>query len=273
MNMDAIPIWAVFVGTIVLVLISIEAGYRLGRLSPRKPEEEKEKDSSAVAGTLALAAFIMAFTFGMVTDRYDARRGLVREEANAIRTAYSRSAFLPEPDRAEARGLLRQYLADRLSVTQAGNLEGVKNALSRAEQIQGRLWNMAVVNARKDMNSDVAALYIESINDVMSVHALRVELGVRARVPTSIWSVLWGLTILGLLSLGYQTAIAGSKRSLTTAVMAFCFAIVMTVIVSLDRSGGFIKVSQRPLADLQSAITAGRLNEDTSAPAVPDGQQ
>lgn len=259
MTLDSIPTWAFFVGTILLVMIGIEAGHRLGRLSRRKPEDEK--DSSAVGATLALAAFMLAFTFGMVADRYDARRGLVRDEANAVRTAYLRSAFLPEPDRAEARGLLRQYLEDRLSVIRSGNLERVKDALSGAERIQGRLWNMAVINARKDMNSDVAALYIESINDVMAVHALRVELGVRARIPMSIWSVLWSLTILGLLSLGYQGAIAGSKRSMTTAVMAFCFAMVITVIVSLDRSGGFIKVSQQPLIDLQSSIAAGRLNE------------
>ena len=29
---------------------------------------------------------------------------------------------------------------------------------------------MAVVNARKDMNSDVAALYIEALNEVTNIH-------------------------------------------------------------------------------------------------------
>ena len=262
MNMDSIPTWAFFAGTVLFVMIAVEAGYRLGRLSPRKPEEEQS--SLALNSTLAMATFMLAFTFGIVADRYDARRGLVREEANAVRIAYLRSAFLPEADRAEARGLLRQYLENRLSVVRSGNLERLKNALSEAERIQDRLWNTAVTNARKDMNSDVAALYIESLNEVMSLHALRVEMGVRARVPMSIWIVLGGLVIFGLLSLGYQTAIAGSKRSMMTVVMAFCFAMVMTVIVSLDQSGGFIKVSQQPLIDLQSSIAAGRLNEDTT---------
>jgi preprotein translocase subunit SecY len=33
---------------------------------------------------------------------------------------------------------------------------------------------MAVANARKDMNSDVAALYVDSLNQVSAIHALRV---------------------------------------------------------------------------------------------------
>ena len=46
----------------------------------------------------------MAFTFGIVSDRYDARKALVREEANAIRTAWFRSDFLAVQDRDRAVG-------------------------------------------------------------------------------------------------------------------------------------------------------------------------
>ena len=42
----------------------------------------------------------------------------------------------------------------------------VKRFLSETQRLQDRLWNMAVANARKDMNSDVAALYIDSLNEV-----------------------------------------------------------------------------------------------------------
>ena len=110
MSMDTIPIGIFFVATTLLVVIAIEVGYRVGRTAHRSSEEEKESPVSAIAGTiLGLLAFILAFTFAIVSDRYDARKGLVRDEANAIRTAYSRSEFLPEPDRAEATALLREY--------------------------------------------------------------------------------------------------------------------------------------------------------------------
>ena len=43
----------------------------------------------------------------------------MREEANAIRTAWARSDFLPEPDRGEAVRLLRAYVEGRLSAVRS----------------------------------------------------------------------------------------------------------------------------------------------------------
>ncbi len=205
-----------------------------------------------------MLAFILAFTFSIVSNRYDARKALVRDDANAIRTAYHRSDFLPESDRAEAKELLKKYLDTRLAFSQAGNIEPERvNELSTdVNQIQGRLWDMAVTNARKDMNSDVAALYIESLNQVVDVHALRMAVGVQERIAIGIWSVLVGLTILGMMGMGYHAGIAGSKRSMAMLILALSFAMVIAMIASLDRPGSFIKVTQQPLIDLQRSITA-----------------
>src|SRR5688572_622313 len=100
MTIDDIPLWLVFLGTVLIVVGTIELGYLLGKAARRRSEDEKEAPVSAIAGTvLALLAFILAFTFGIVANRYDARRELVREQANAISTAYDRTDFLPEPMR------------------------------------------------------------------------------------------------------------------------------------------------------------------------------
>jgi hypothetical protein len=147
----------------------------------------------------------------------------------------------------------------RVAFAQAGSIEPerVNEFVPEADRIQGRLWDMAVANARKDMNSDVAALYIESLNEVIDIHALRLAVGLQARIPIGIWAVFYGLTILGMMGIGYHTGIAGSKRSMATLILAVSFAMVIAVIASLDRPGGFIKVTQQPLIDLQRSITAG----------------
>lgn len=169
--MDAIPIIILFIITVILIVAAIEVGFRLGRSAHRSSEDEKESPVSAISGTiLGLLAFILAFTFAIVSDRYDARKGLVRDDANAIRTAFSRSEFLPEPDHGEATILLKEYVAVRLAVAQEGDLEKVPALLIQADRVQRQLWDMAVVNARKDMNSDVAALYIEALNEVTNIH-------------------------------------------------------------------------------------------------------
>ena len=268
MRIDAIPIWVVFAGTIVVVLVAIEAGYLLGRVMHRRSEEEKESPVSAIAGAiLGLAAFMLAFTFGIVAERYDARRALVREDAVALRTAWQRADFLPDTDRAEANTLLRHYVDVRVTFAEQGTLDParVQNVLSETQRIQDRLWDMAVANARQDMNSDVAALYIESLNEVNGIHASRVAVGIQARVPLEIWLVLYGITILGMAGVGYQTGIAGSKRSMARPILALSFALVFALIASLDRpDSGVLKVTQQPLIDLRDAMTAaaGRASRD-----------
>src|SRR5689334_7999454 len=120
MRMDDVPIWAVFSATIVVVMAAIESGYRLGQAMHRPSEDEKESPVAAIAGAvLGLAGFMLAFTFGIVSERYDARKGMVRDEAIAIRTAWQRSDFLPETDRAEAAALLRQYVDERVKFAEA----------------------------------------------------------------------------------------------------------------------------------------------------------
>src|SRR4051812_42992992 len=101
--MDAIPLALLFAATAVGMAAAIELGYRLGKASRRRSDDVKESAVSAIAGTtLGLLAFILAFTFAIASERYDLRKSLVRNEADALRTAYSRAAFLPEGDRSEA---------------------------------------------------------------------------------------------------------------------------------------------------------------------------
>lgn len=260
MQIDSVPLLALFVGTMVVVLLAIEAGYRLGNSARRRSEGEKESTASAMAGTiLGLGAFMLAFTFGIVTERYDTRRGLVREDAIAIRTAWLRADFLPEADREEAVELLLAYVDARLDYVSERNLapERVRALLVETEKLQARLWEMAVENARKDMNSDVAALYLESLNEMGGVHAARVAVGIQSRVPGEIWLVLYSVTILGMMAVGYQTGIAGSNRSLARPILALSFALVFVLIASLDHpESGVMIVTQQPLIDLRDAMTA-----------------
>jgi len=259
MNMDAMPVWVIFALTIIVIMIASEVGYRMGRSARRRSEDEKESSVTAIVGSiLGLTAFMLAFTFGIVTDRYDARKALVRDEANAIGTAYLRSDFLPESDRAEATELFREYVDCRLAAAQSRGLDRIRKAMIESNRIQRQLWDMAVVNARKDIHSTVAALYIDSLNQVIDIHALRVAVGLQARIPAGIWLVLCVLVVLGILAVGYQIAIAGSRRPRVTLILAVSFSLVIMLIASLDQpQSGFIKVSQQPLVDLRASMDAG----------------
>src|SRR5215211_2641346 len=172
MNMDDIPLWLLFVATILLVVGAIELGYLLGKTAHRKSEDEKESPVSAIAGTvLALLAFILAFTFGIVSNRYDSRRELVREQATAIRTSYLESDFLPEPGRDAAKVLYNDYIALIVEAAKPGHLANNPEDLSELRTIQSQLWDIADANVRAGDNSDISASYVDSLNDMSNILA------------------------------------------------------------------------------------------------------
>lgn len=264
MNFDAVPIAVIFAGSVIVVMGSIELGHRLGFAMHGRGHDDKESATSTISGAiLGLAGFMLAFTFAIVAERYDTRKGLVREDAVAIRTAWQRADFLPEEDRGEAVALLRQYVDLRVKFAAGQTLEpeALRAFLSDTQRIQNTLWNMAVVNARKDMNSDVAAMYIDSLNEVNGIHAQRLAVGVQSRIPREIWAVLYFVTILGMVAVGYQTGVAGAKRTIARPIIAFSFslsfALVFALIAALDRpDSGVLTVTQQPLIDLYDSMTA-----------------
>jgi hypothetical protein len=60
---------------------------------------------------------MIGFTFSMALTRFEARRGAVLNEANAIGTAALRARLLPAPHSAESLKLLREYVQIRLDIT------------------------------------------------------------------------------------------------------------------------------------------------------------
>jgi hypothetical protein len=255
--LDALPLPAVFLLIVALVLLSIEGGFRLGLYRRRRHEQEKEAPVGAMVGsTLGLLAFVLAFTFGMAASRFDARKSLVLEEANAIGTTYLRAAMLPESED-EVRGLLRQYVDGRLAAVQSGDAMKVVNALQQSEALQSQMWTLATAAGKAHPNSIVVGLFVESLNDVIDLHSKRVSAGLRNRIPGPIWASLFVMTALSLGAMGYHSGLAGPTRSLAIFAVAIAFSAMIGLIVDLDRpQEGALTVSQQALVDLRQSMTA-----------------
>ena len=121
--LDALPLWGLFIAILFIVLVSVECGYRLGEYRRSRHEQEKQAPVGTMVGaTLGLLAFILAFTFGLAAARFDARRQVLLDEANAIGTTYLRAGMLPERTE-EIRVLLRNYVDTRLEAVRSDNIE------------------------------------------------------------------------------------------------------------------------------------------------------
>src|ERR1051326_4966736 len=92
---DVLPLWGLFIVILLVVLLAVEFGYRLGKYRRSHHETEKEAPLGTMVGaTLGLLAFVLAFTFGLAAQRFDMRRQVLLDEANAIGTTYLRAGTL-----------------------------------------------------------------------------------------------------------------------------------------------------------------------------------
>ena len=252
--LDALPLWGLFIVILLVVLLSVECGYRLGQYRRSRSEQEKETPVGTMVGaTLGLLAFILAFTFGLAAARFDARRQVLLDEANAIGTTYLRAGILPEGGE-QIRTLLRDYVAARLEAVESGNIE---EGINRSESIQQQLWSQAEAVGQKNPNSIVVGLFVQSLNEVIDLHAKRVQAGVRSRIPGAIWLGLFAVAALSLAAMGYQAGLARTRRSLAVFAVAITFSVVIELIADLDRpQQGVLRVSQHALLDLQRSMNS-----------------
>jgi hypothetical protein len=249
--LDVVPLWALLIGVMLVVLLSVEVGYRLGRFRGGQVHEMETPVGEMVASTLGLLAFILAFTFGLAATRFDAKRQLVVDEANAVGTTYLRAEMLPERGD-EIRALLREYVEVRIEAVKPGKLaEGVR----RSEDLQNRLWGLTVPIALKNPNSIIVGLFIQSLNEVIDLHTKRLTAALRNRIPFAIWAALYGISIFSFAAMGYHSGMTGTTRSLVIVVVALTFAVVIVLIADLDRSQeGSLTVSQQALVDLRQSM-------------------
>lgn len=251
--LDLVPLWALLIGIMLIVLFSVEGGYRVGRIRARRVHEMETPVGEMVAATLGLLAFILAFTFGLAATRYDTKRQVLVDEANAVGTTYLRAQMLPER-RDEIRALLREYVDARIDAATPGKLA---EAIRRSEDLQKRLWQLTVPIAVKNPNSIIVGLFVQSLNDVIDLHTKRLTAAVRNRIPLAIWAALYGISIFSFAAMGYHSGLTGTPRSLVIVAVAFTFSVVIALIADLDRSQeGVLKVSQQALTDLRQSLTS-----------------
>jgi hypothetical protein len=252
--LDVVPLWLLAVLICAGAGLALEGGYRLGRWRQAHAAGEKEAPVGAMVGAiLALFAFMLAFTFGLAATRFEARRQAVLDDANAIGTTYLRTRLLPEPQRNASAVLLREYVDVRVNGLREGRVE---QTIARSEELHALLWAEAV-RAAEAQPGPITGLYIQSLNQMIDLHATRLQVGVRNRIPLSIWGGLLTLALLGMASVGYQAGLSATRRSPAMLVLVLAFSGVLLLIADLDRGQeGFLRVSQQALIDLQPMMSA-----------------
>lgn len=251
-----LKLWLILAASIGFFLLATEAGFLLGRRSQSNLDEHARSQVSTIQGaTLGLLALLLGFTFAMAMSRYDTRKLLVLEEANAIGTTFLRAQLLPEPPRQEIFKLLRRYVEVRLEFYEAGiDQKRLDKATEATEKLQRQLWSHAAALGEKDPRAITTGLFLQSLNEVIDIHAKRMT-ALENHVPEIIIFLLYFVAIIATGLIGYGCGFSGLRNFFVTMVSSILIAAVILVIIDLDRPRqGLIKVSQQRMVELRDSL-------------------
>ncbi|OIV39962.1 DUF4239 domain-containing protein [Flavobacterium johnsoniae] len=222
--------WIIALMLFALMLISSFAGKLLGNyIRTKKHSEEKLTETSTLT---ALLFFLLAFTFGMSSDRYDSRRKIVVEEANDIGTAILRSDLYPDSTRNLFRKDFEKYVETRISYYKIGaDVKGILKADSLSQAISAKLWKRATDLSKDPSNLAATQQMIPALNTMIDVTTSRLS-GEKAKVPQSILVMLFFLAMISAFYNGYSEGLKGRIDWLVQ--IGFCLLVSLVILFTLD---------------------------------------
>jgi hypothetical protein len=236
--------------------VSLELGFRLGQRRLNKTDDREKTHTSALQGaTLGLLALLLGFTFAMAVSRFDNRKSVILDQANAIGTAELRSRLLPAAQAEPAARLFREYVDTWLAFRAAGTEDAqLKATEQRASRIENDLWNLARDATAADPHSIPAGLFVSALNDVIDMHEKR-HRSLEDRVPEVVFYLLFIVSAFALGQIAYSSGLSGHRHPIANILFACCIALVLVIIMDIDRPRrGLIQVSQESMLRLQESL-------------------
>ena len=241
------------------MLIFSEVGRHIGLAKlAHDPEGLAKGTGAAEAAVFTLLGLLLAFTFSGAASRFEDRRHLINEEANAIGTAYLRIDLLPDEARPELRGLLRRYLDVRATTYRnSADRAATEAKLAEGAALQEQIWAKAVAaSLRPEAPTQAAMLLLPALNEMIDITATRMT-ATRNHPPIVVFLLLVGLNLISALLVGYGTSLNKGRNWLHTLMFAVILSLTTYVIVDLEFPRlGLIRVdaADQAFEDLQQTL-------------------
>jgi hypothetical protein len=257
-NMSFFEIIGMYLIPFGCILIPILVGQHYGLFVKAKSGDVNDSPVGGVVGAaLGLLAFMLAFTFQIVDNRYNNRKELLLDEVTTIRTTYLQSGLIPEPYRSASRKHLVEYVDLRYAIINDISPEKLKHVKLKSEAILDSLWGYSEALAAQDRSSEAYSLYTGSVNNLVEDYNKRITFTFEYRIPVAILWVLFVITLFSMFLLGYQFGISGKKNHILAIFISVIFASVMYLILALDRpETGIMRLNQAPVITLYKQLHA-----------------
>ena len=244
--------------TLVVMLVAAGAGQLVRRLQARRAHSDDPESEPSVAqegyllsSSLGLLGLLLAFSFGMVVNRYETRRELVTTEANAIGTAYLRAQLLDEPHRSRLSNLLVAYTDNRIKLATADDQTAF---LATNDRLLTEIW--AAVSAAREsaLAHGLTTSLLATYNEVIDLDTER-KVAWQLRVPQEVLFLLLVFLAVTAAFVGHQ--VDGPRGKRAALVLFILLALSITVITDINRPmSGSSRESQQAMRMLLASLKA-----------------
>lgn len=243
----------VFAVCLTVFWLAAQAG-SLRRRHVRQLHEEDRTDLGViVAASLTLLGLIIGFTFSMAVTRYDQRKNYEAAEANAIGTEYARAGLLPAAEAAKVRGLLTNYLTQRIQFYTTRDSHQLEKINAAKQQLQNELWSI-VQNRAAQQPTPIVALAVSGMNDVLNSEAYT-QAAWWNRIPTGAWILMSAIGICCSYLVGFS-ARPTEVRLRRFFVLPLLISISLFLIADIDSPrGGVILVHPQNLESFAASTS------------------
>ena len=244
--------------------LSASMGARL-RDNARNPQPGDRDDLKFVlGGALTLLGLIVGFTFQMALSSYDRRNILEAQEANAIGMEYARTDLLSPADAVIVRGLLKNYIDQRISNYTSRNERRVRQIAAQTAQLQTEMWS-AVAASAAAQPSALTALVVSGMDNVLDSEGYA-QAAWRHHIPIAAWGLLFLISIFCNLLIGRA---AQARGGLAFLILPVALSVSLFLIAEIDSPrAGSIRVEPQNLQNLAHALhsqyEAGQSRSDLS---------
>ena len=246
------------VGLFIGMLALPELGRRMGQRRLAADTEGARAGVGVVdAAVFALLGLLLAFTFSGAAERFDRRRHLVVEEANAIGTAYLRLDLLPSDAQSALREKFRRYVETRLAVyRKMPDLLAERAELAKAVALQGEIWSQAVAATSGERFQPARVMVLPALNAMIDITTTR-TVAAHTHPPMVIYAMLVIVALAGSLLAGNGMAGGTSRPWLHMIGFAVATTLVVYVILNLEfpRVGPIrLEAFDRVLVDVRESM-------------------
>jgi hypothetical protein len=231
----------------IALMIGMMVAFAIGRIAGVRHRRVDADGARTVSGAVEASIFgllglLIAFTFSGAADRFDARRALITDEANAVEAAYRVLDLLDAADRNRLRDDFRRYLDARIDYYAAFPRTAATDPdLERAEALETAIWAKAVEAMPRGQPGCVAAL-TSSLNRMFDIVETR-KMSLMSHPPLPIYGLLIFLALVCASLAGHHASQSARHPWVLPMLFAGISGLAIYVILDLEYPrAGFIRV-------------------------------